>query len=442
MDEMEKKLIANEPGNDQEAGAAAEPAAGKPLTAPETPVQAEPAEAAPAYAAEAVATAPAAAPAAPAAPPGRRWGALGAAALVALGAVLGAIGGTAATYRALQDELRRAPAPVGESVQGKPVVFSGEVNVAQIYKKVSPAVVEIRSADGPGSRGGSGTGFIFDGRGYILTNFHVVDTNTNVVVILDDGTRLSGKVLGSDPSNDLAVVAVEPKGRTLPVLPLGDSDAVEPGEPAIAIGFPLGEGKSVTAGIVSGKNRTSDAPSGWMQLGMIQTDAALNPGNSGGPLLNAAGQVIGVNAQAVSRGFGGIGLAVPINTAKRLIPDMIAGSTVQHPWLGISGLPLTAQLAEQHKLSISRGVVVVEIVEGSPAQAGGLKGATVLYNNDMVLGDIITAMDGRPVTSVEELSGYLQTRRPNDRVTLTVLRDGSPAQVEVVLKARPSQNRR
>lgn len=373
--------------------------------------------------------------------PARRWGALGVAALVALGAVLGGAAGTAMTYRALQGEIRRAAGlrVTGEPVvAGRPIVFSGEVNVARIYKQAAPAVVEIRSV---GSRRGttsSGTGFIFDGRGYILTNYHVVDGASSVRVILEDGTELAGKVLGSDPSNDLAVVSVDPRGRTLPVLPLGDSDAVEPGEPAIAIGFPLGEGKSVTAGIVSGKNRASDSPAGWRQVGMIQTDAALNPGNSGGPLLNAAGQVIGINAQAVSRGFGGIGLAVPINTARRLLPDMIAGVTVQHPWLGISGGALSAQAAETYRLPVSKGIVVNEVMANSPAQAAGLQGMTQTYSGDAVPGDIITAVDGRPVASVEELSEYLMTRRPGDRVVLTVWRSGKEVTLTVTLQARPA----
>lgn len=376
--------------------------------------------------------------------PARRPGALAMAALVALGAVLGAAGGTAATYRALQSELRlaRTGAAAGVPViQGQPVVFSGEVNVAQIYKQAAPAVVEIRAPSTDGENGSSGTGFIFDGRGYILTNYHVVAGRKQVQVILDDDTVMKGNVLGADPSNDLAVVSIDPRGRTLPVLPLGNSDAVQPGEPAIAIGFPLGEGKSVTAGIISGKNRSSDSPAGWRQVGLIQTDAALNPGNSGGPLLNAAGQVIGVNAQALSRGFGGIGLAVPINTARRLIPDMISGVTIQHPWLGISGRALTEEVEVNSGLPVTSGVVVMEVVPNSPAEAAGLRGATRTYD-ETILGDIILAIDDQQVGSVEQLTAYLQTRRPGDTVTLTIVRDGQRMNLPVTLKARPATNRR
>lgn len=383
-----------------------------------------------------------------AAPP-RRLGALAAAGLLALGAALGGALGTAVTYGALRGRAAAVAGPMaaapgsgagvsaGGAVAGRAVALTGDVDVAAIYRQAAPAVVEIIAPGSRRSPGSTGTGFIFDGRGYILTNFHVVDGAQRVKVQLDDGTVLDGTVLGTDPGNDLAVVQVNPQGRTLPVLPLGDSDAVQPGEPAIAIGYPLGS-KSVTAGVVSGKNRSAESPSGWQQLGMIQTDAALNPGNSGGPLLNARGEVIGVNAQVAGR-YGGIGLAVPINTAKRLLPDLMAGRKVQHPWLGISGAALTAQLAEEHRLPVTRGVVIYEVVPGSPAAAAGLKGGTRTYEGDIIPADIILAVDGRPVGSVEELAAYLQTRRPGDTVQLTVLREGKEVQVPVTLQARPDR---
>lgn len=366
--------------------------------------------------------------------PPRRWSVLGAAAMVAMGAVLGAAGGTWVTYQSLQKKVSHTAPLSWQTSQATPVVFNGDMNVAEVYKKSAPGVVEIRADKGRSS----GSGFIFDGRGYILTNFHVVGQNKQVKVMLDDQTVLDGTVLGADPSNDLAVVRVESGGRALPVLPLGDSDTVEPGEPAIAIGFPLGEGKSITAGIISGKNRDSESPTGWPQLGLIQTDAALNPGNSGGPLLNAAGEVVGINAQAVSKGFGGIGLAVPINTAKRLIPDMIAGKTVEHAWLGISGGNLTEQIAQEYGLSVSKGVIVEAVVENSPAEAAGLRGVTRQYNNREIIGDVIVAVDGNPIANITQISAHLQTMRPGNTMTLAVLRDGSEIQINITLQPRPA----
>lgn len=395
---------------------------------------------------------PAAGAAAATPPPAARgrFSALAAALLVALGAVLGAAGGTVATWKAMESRTPRAvPAttrPASVSV-ARPVVLAGqEVDLPALYEQVAPGVVRIDSADG------TGTGFVVDAaKGYILTNYHVVAGQETVEVLLHDGlvdpvlapATLEGKVLGTDPSTDLALVQVETE-EVLTELPLGDSDTVRLGELAIAIGYPLDAGKSITAGIISGLNRLSEAPNRRTLAGLIQTDAAINPGNSGGPLLNAAGEVIGINTQIESpvRGFTGIGYAVPINAAKRALPELAKGGEVKHPWLGISGAPvevLEPAEKQQMGLQVDRGVWVYQVFPNSPAAKAGLRPIIETDFGQIIPPDVILAVDGRPVRKVPDLTQYLDTRRVGDTITLTVNREGREIELQVTLEAWPDR---
>lgn len=395
------------------------------------------------------AAAPAAQPSAPpgpvqpSAPPagGRRRSWLAGVALVATGALVGAAVGTAATLYALRDAA--PPAWQVDASHTAPITAAhpanGSLDAAALYAAVAPGVVKIERQNG------EGTGFIIDGRGYILTNYHVVGKAKEVAVLLDDGARVTGRVQGADPSLDLAVVKIDPAGHAIRVLPLGDSDRVRPGEPVVALGFPLSRGKSISAGIVSGLGRVSEAPNERVLSNLIQTDAAINPGNSGGPLINAQGQVIGVNTQIASpvNGFTGIGFAVPINAAKAVLDDMVAGRKVEHPWLGIVAGPLTREVAEQMGLQVTEGILVTDVLPNSPAAAAGLRAVARTYSGRHIAGDVITAVDGRPVRNVApDLTGYLDTRKVGDQVTLTVIRDGEEIQVPVTLAAWPDQVQR
>ncbi len=333
---------------------------------------------------------------------------------------------------------------VANSTAAAPSLYSQDT-VTSIYNNASPAVVEINVTQtvntiyGKSTQQGLGSGFLIDNQGDILTNDHVVDSATSVQVTLTNGNTVDGKVLGTDPVDDLAVVSVDSSAVAgITPLKLGDSSLVVPGQMAIAIGNPLGYTDSITVGVISGLNRSV---SGTDYRGMLQTDAAINPGNSGGPLLDDQGNVIGINSAAEidATGADGMGFAIPSNLAAKILPDLIAGKTVSRPWLGISGTALTQSTASQLGLSVNKGVYVVTVVAGGPAEKAGLKAGG--SNSDGTLtagGDVITAVDGQSVASVDELSAYISTKQVGDTVTLTILRNGQSTTVQVTLEAWPA----
>lgn len=329
-----------------------------------------------------------------------------------------------------------APAP---AVQGQPVAVQAAASnvVVDVYSRVSPAVVSISSR--VQGRGGIGSGFIIDQQGHILTNNHVVQGATNLLVTLADGTTLPARIVGTAPGNDLALIKIEPPSGGLTVARLGDSDAVVPGEVAIAIGSPSGLEQTVTAGIVSSVGRTfGGSPNSRPLRGLIQTDAAINPGNSGGPLLNSAGEVIGINTLKAPD-TQGIGFAVPINTAKRLLPQLQAGGRISSPYLGISGRAINAQVAQSLNLPVNEGVLIVSVVDGGPAATAGIRGgAPGQGDNAGAGGDIITAIDGQPVRRVEDIGAVLDTKRVGEAVEVSILRNGRPQKVTVVLGEWPN----
>jgi S1-C subfamily serine protease len=286
-----------------------------------------------------------------------------------------------------------------------------------------------------GGRGGGrqslGSGVIVRPDGLVLTNFHVVRGARDIDVVLSDHSSYTGQVLGTDEQDDLAVVRLLDAPATLPTVPLGDSAALRPGALAVAIGNPAGMERSVTVGVISGLNRTL-RPSDRALRNVIQTDAAINPGNSGGPLLNSDGEIIGINTaiEAVSgqRGFGGIGYAVPSTTAQRYLDRMVAGESIQHPWLGISGQDVTPALARDRKLPVQSGIRIAETVAESPAALAGLRAD-----------DLLTAVNGEVVRSMDELGDRLDGGgRPGDTVTLGILRGSQRLDVPVTLGTWPA----
>jgi serine protease Do len=310
--------------------------------------------------------------------------------------------------------------------------------VTAAVKRVSPAVVTIQVTSGSGS-GGSGSGFIFNANGWILTNRHVVEGANQIRVVLADSRTFTGTVYGIDTLTDLAIVKVNATG--LPSAPLGTSADLQQGQLAIAIGNPLGTFENtVTTGVISGLGRQITAgdvsqTSSEQLNNLIQTDAAINPGNSGGPLLNSAGEVIGVNT-AVASSAQGIGFAIPIDAAKEILAEALAGKPLARPWIGVYYQPVTKQLASDKGLSVDHGALIGApasgsssgIVSGSPAASAGLRD-----------GDVITAVDGQTVDTSHDLSTRIVTHAPGDRVVLTVQRGSSTIQVTLTLGTLPSQ---
>lgn len=314
--------------------------------------------------------------------------------------------------------------------------------VTSLYTNASPAVVEIDTSQQStgvfgGSTEGLGSGILFNTNGDILTNNHVVSGSTSVTVKFQNGTTVTGKVLGTDPIKDLAVVQVDTSAiNGVTPLNLGDSSTVIPGQTAIAIGNPFGLDNSISVGVISGLNRSIGNMSG-----MLQTDAALNPGNSGGPLLNISGDVIGINTaiESPSTGATGIGFAIPINVARNELSSLESGQTVAHPWIGITGETLTQSLSSQLGITANKGVYVVSVVSGSPAEKAGLKGGNYDANGQPTGGgDVITAVDGTSINTIQDLQSYVAGKQVGDTVTLTVLRGGSTISVQVTLGAMPS----
>jgi 2-alkenal reductase len=270
-----------------------------------------------------------------------------------------------------------------------------------------------------------------------VTNNHVVEGAQILEVRFTDGRAVPATIVGTDPSSDLAVIQVDPAGLALTAVELTDSDALKVGQIVVAIGSPFGLESSMTTGIISALNRSF--PEGTFQVpDIIQTDAAINPGNSGGPLLDLHGRVIGVNSRIESpiRGSTGIGYAIPANIVKAVVPQLIANGAAQHPWMGISGLELTASNAGELGFgSEQRGILVSSVVSGGPAAQAGLQAA----NNNGLGGDVIVAIDNKPITTFDDLLGYIvQYTAVGQTVQLDVLRNGQVLTIPLVLQARPS----
>ena len=331
----------------------------------------------------------------------------------------------------------------------------------QIYSTLSGGVVMVLAEFGgsgtdqfgrPQSAQALGTGFVVDGEGYILTNAHVVDENgqraSSVTVVFNKGgsetQRVPGQLVGVDIGSDVAVIKVDPAEVDLKPLPLGDSDKVVVGEPVVAIGNPLGYDFSITSGIVSATGRSLQAPNGQTIPNGIQTDAAINQGNSGGSLIDSAGNVIGINEQIASSGGGnqGLGFAVPINTAVRSLEQIKANGKVTYAWMGVSLQTLTSDIAGMFNMQTQGGALVEAVSPDSPASRAGIQGgdqtATVQGEQFTIGGDVIVKVDNTEVKTADDLIAYLGTKKPGDTVTVTVERDGKTEELTVTLAERPS----
>ena len=353
--------------------------------------------------------------------------------LAGLVAALGlGVGVGATAYSLLDDDADTVVREVTVTRDGNATAASSDdvLTIGEIYERAHRGVVEITAGSGAGEAQGSG--FVFDTDGHVVTNQHVVAEAGTITVRFSDGSTHSARLVGADPSTDLAVIQVDAPEALLEPLELGDSAAVEVGDAVVAMGSPFGFEGTVTSGIVSALHRQMTAPNNFTILDSIQTDAAINHGNSGGPLLDTHGRVIGVNAQIESESGGndGVGFAIPSNTVRAIVTQIIETGEAEHAYLGI-------QMTE-----VEDGVAVTEVRPGTPADDAGLQAATgtTTENGRQVPtgGDVIVEFDGREVTSSAELQSAVDSKRPGDTVTLTVLRDGEPTSVEVTLATRPA----
>jgi S1-C subfamily serine protease len=334
-------------------------------------------------------------------------------------------------------------APAAASEKGLDQTETENIN---IYKQASPAVANIvtRTVEydfffNPVPVEGAGSGFLIDTDGHILTNYHVVQAAQTIEVTLGDQSRFKAKLIGADSRNDIALIKIDAKGRKLTPLQLGDSRNLLVGQRVLAIGNPFGFQSTLTTGIVSSLGRTVQTSESTFIDEAIQTDAAINRGNSGGPLLNSRGEVIGINSAiyAPTGTTAGIGFAIPINTARRVAEDLISQGRVRRATLGVEGRALWPGLAEALHLSVEKGILVERVTQGGPAAQAGIRGGTKSVLAGLqelrIGGDVLVAVDGKEITSQMDLNLLLNRARPGDTITLTVFRDGKKMDVPVKL---------
>jgi S1-C subfamily serine protease len=378
--------------------------------------------------------------AATAAPPRRGLGAMAIVVIAVIAGILsGALSAVAVTnlLPPVVDGQTADETPMANAVSNVSIDESSAVIDA--VSRVAPAVVTIEVVGGGLLAGtGTGSGFIFDADGWILTNRHVIDGAQTLTVVTNEGREYAAEVYGTDTLTDLAIIKIA--ASNLPVAELGTSADLEPGQIAIAIGNPLGYENSVTTGVVSGLGRhirATDATQSSTEdlTNLIQTDAAINPGNSGGPLVNSAGQVIGVNTAVSTSDEGrGIGFAIPIDVAIPILEQALAGEDLTRPWIGVSYIPVDPALAAAENLPVEYGALVATvgggdpIFAGSPAERAGLQA-----------GDVIVAVNGEQITASRDLSTLLLAYSPGDTITLRVLRENSTSEIQLTLAERPSE---
>jgi S1-C subfamily serine protease len=385
-------------------------------------------------------------------------GALGAGVALGAAAGLGGLGGTTTTVREIE------AAPGVASADFRP---TKALSINGIYTRSAPGVVQVTTtsvvqvpqdpffgdpfgAPQTEQEKALGSGFVVDKAGHIVTNYHVVQGARSIQVSFSNNESLKAKIVGADPSTDLAVLQVKADSRALTPLQLGNSDDVRVGDSVVAIGNPFGLDRTVTAGIVSALQRPIQAPNGYTIDHVIQTDAALNHGNSGGPLLNAQGLVIGVNSQIQTASTGsdgnvGIGFAIPSNTVKTVVAQIIKNGKVEHAFIGVSARGITPELARVFRLPVSAGLLVEGVDPGSGAAKAGVKAGTtdvMLAGESYRLGgDVIVRADGVPLRTVERLRDIVAAKQPGDRVTLEIYRGTKKLTVDVKLGRQPSSLR-
>jgi S1-C subfamily serine protease len=339
-------------------------------------------------------------------------------------------------------------------VQFSGSISSDEANNIQIYEKLNEAVVNVTSVSfeynwflEPIPKEGTGSGSIIDPKGYVLTNYHVIKNANELSVTLADGSNYRGDIIGVDPENDLAVVKFDPQGRRLATISFGSSANLRVGQKVLAIGNPFALDRTLTTGIVSGLGRPVRTDTGLVIKEMIQTDASINPGNSGGPLLNSKGEMIGINTMIYSPSGGsvGIGFAVPVDTAKRVVPDLLRYGKVQRGWIDIVPVQLFPALVRYADLNVSEGILVSEVEPGSNAEAAGLKGGqqAVRYGRSIINlgGDIIVEVDGTPIATLMDLLSALEDNKPGETVEVKTIRGRREQTLHVKLSERPQNIR-
>jgi S1-C subfamily serine protease len=391
---------------------------------------------------------------------------LGSALTLGGAALLGAFGSDPTTVRVPVASAATSQVPVNEA---RATVGTRALTVNQIYRRAAPGVVQVTATQvvstpnvepffgfpfpGQGQQQQQqqaqvlGSGFVINKAGDIVTNYHVVAGARSVDVSFSNNESMKAKIVGTDPSTDIAVLQVNAHSRALTPLPLGNSDTVRVGDSVVAIGNPFGYDRTVTAGIVSALQRVIQAPNSYSIDHVIQTDAALNRGNSGGPLLNAGGEVIGVNSQISTGGSGssgnvGIGFAVPINTVRTVAAQIIRSGHAEHPFLGITALAVNRSAASLFRLPVSHGLLVARVQPGSGAANAGLRAgtqsATLAGETYPLGGDLIASIDGIQLYSIEQLRDAISTKKPGDHVSLVVYRGDHQRTVTVKLGRQPS----
>jgi S1-C subfamily serine protease len=335
-----------------------------------------------------------------------------------------------------------------------------EERVIAVYETVSPSVVNITNRSiaydmfmQAFPQEGTGSGFVYDTQGHIVTNYHVIEGADELVVTLADGQDYTATVVGTDPTNDLAVIRIDAGDKLPAPLALADSSRLRVGQSVVAIGNPFGLERTLTTGVISALGRIIQSPDTTSNRFIgeaIQTDAAINPGNSGGPLLDLQGRVIGVNSQIISpsQASAGIGFAVSSNTVRRVVPELISRGSYPHPWMGTYMMPITASNADllreaKMNVPIDNGLLVIEVVKGGPADKAGIQGGTRVVRFGSVRvpldGDIIIAVNDKPIKNYEEFTVYLENQTVvGDTVKVTVLRDGNETSFQVALEERPA----
>lgn len=350
-----------------------------------------------------------------------------------------------------QTTISDGPTPI----QGLDGYTEDERNSIRIYEALNSAVVNITAITvqydwflNAVPQEGTGSGSILDQEGHVVTNFHVVENAEKINVTLADGTEFEGHVVGKDAQNDLAVVKFDPGGMPLTTIPFGSSGELRVGQKTLAIGNPFGLERTLTTGIVSGLGRPIRTDSGYIIRDTIQTDASINPGNSGGPLLNSRGQMIGINTSIYSPSGGSIGLgfAVPVDTARRVVPELIRFGEVRRGWIGVSPenlVQLSSRLSRYLRLTVEEGILVSTVTPGSTADKAGMKGGDprnrIQYGRSVITsgGDIIVAVDKEPVATIADLFSALEDNRPGDTVEVKVIRNRSEVVLRVTLDKMP-----